>query len=103
LLAPAAPLHEALQTYKTKQDVQLENELAAIRKKLEDQTTVGVDRKELREEYGFLQNRRKDLHAMRTWPFSLGADAKYLSVFTVTGVGHVAAAAEWINKWVAPR
>ena len=103
LLAPAVPVHEALQIYKTKQDVQLENELTAIRKKLEDQTTASVDRRELRDEHDFLQNRRKDLHAMRTWPFSLGADAKYLSVFTVTGVGHVATAAEWVNKWVNPR
>ena len=87
LIAPAVPINKQLREYKIKQEVILQKRLSEIRKRLENEDSA-AERKDLREDYGFQQNTRKELHAMRTWPFGLGANLKYLLVFATNSVVH---------------
>jgi hypothetical protein len=94
LIAPAVPINQELREYKLEQEVNLKEHLIEIRRRLESESAYDV-RKDLREDHEFQQNRRKDLHAMRTWPFGLGANLKYLSVVATNLVAHSASAAHW--------
>ena len=96
MIAPAVPINKELREYKLKEEVNLKERLIGIRRRLENEPDYNK-RKDLREDHEFQQNRRRDLHAMRTWPFSLGANLKYLSVFVTNLVAHVSAgAAKWL-------
>jgi hypothetical protein len=97
LLTPAVPINEALREYKMKEDIDLKVRVANAREELEKQAEPDK-RKNLREDYEFLQNRRKDLHAMRTWPFGLGANLKYASILVGSIVAHICSgAAGWLG------
>lgn len=87
LIGPAVPINKQLGEYKIEQEIILKKRLTEIHEALE-KSGGPADRKDLREDYEFQQNRRKDLHAMRTWPFGLGADLKYLFVFVTNSFVH---------------
>jgi hypothetical protein len=88
LFGPALPIARELRLYKIEQEIALQKRLNEIRAALETQTAA-AERKDLREDHDFLQNRRKDLHGMRTWPFGLGANLKYLTIFAANVSVHV--------------
>ncbi len=92
LIALAVPINNELREYKIEQEVELKKRLIGIRKRLENELASN-ERKDLREDYEFQQNRRKDLHTMRTWPFGLGANLKYLSIFATSLFTHISAGA----------
>jgi hypothetical protein len=100
LFGPAIPIARELRQYKIEQEIILQSQLNKVRTGLEasaDATT----RKDLRDHHDFLQNRRKDLHAMRTWPFGLGANLKYLTVFATNVSVHVSSnAGKSITDWI---
>jgi len=98
LIVPAVPINKQLREYKIDEEIIIKKRLTQIRQALGNQGGSPADRKDLREDYEFQQNRRKDLHGMRTWPFGLGADLKYLSVVVTNLVVHVSAGAA---KWFA--
>jgi len=101
LIAPAVPINNELREYKLGQEVNLREHLIGIRGRLENEPDYNK-RKDLREDHEFQQNRRRDLHAMRTWPFSIGANLKYLSVVATNLVAHVSAgAAKWFAAMAA--
>jgi len=98
LLGPAVPITEALREYKMNEDIDLKCRVANAREALEKQAEPDK-RKNLREDYEFLQNRRKDLHAMRTWPFGLGANLKYASMLLGSITVHICSgAAGWLGN-----
>ncbi|MEY2518408.1 MAG: hypothetical protein QOF24_167 [Verrucomicrobiota bacterium] len=88
LFGPALPIARELRLYKIEQQIALHKRLNEIRAALETQTGA-AERKDLREDHDFVQNRRKDLHGMRTWPFGLGANLKYLTIFAANVSVHV--------------
>jgi hypothetical protein len=87
LIGPALPINGELADYKTQTEFDFQNYLARVRANLENEVAADK-RKDLREHYEFQQNRRKELHAMRTWPFSLRADIKYGVTFFVNSAAH---------------
>src|SRR5207247_1249361 len=98
LIALAVPINKELREYKIEQELELKKRLIGIRERLENEPASN-ERKDLRENYEFQQNRRKDLYAMRTWPFSLGANLKYLSIVATSLFTHVSAgAAKWLSS-----
>jgi hypothetical protein len=100
LFGPAIPIARELRQYKIEQEIILQSQLNKIRTGLEASTDA-TTRKDLRDHHDFLQNRRKDLHAMRTWPFGLGANLKYLTVFAANVSVHVSSnAGKSIVDWV---
>lgn len=98
LIAPAVPMNKALREYKIEQEATLQGHLNEIRKRLEDNQSGAAERKELRENYEFQQSIRKDLHRMRTWPFGLRTNLKYLAVFIANSFASVKSAAEWLRN-----
>jgi len=98
LIAPAVPLNEALRDYKTEQEVVVQDRLTEIRNRLESNQLDVTVRKELREDYDFHTNIRKDLYKMRTWPYGLSAHLKYLSVFVANLFASVDSVLKWIEK-----
>jgi hypothetical protein len=98
LLGPAIPIANKLRQYKLEQELGLQKRLREIRAQLESQTDPTA-RKDLREDYEFQQSRRKDLHAMRTWPFGLGANLKYLSVIAGNAFAQGSSALKWLHHF----
>lgn len=100
LFGPAIPIARELRQYKINQETVLQSRLNKVRTELEASLDATA-RKDLRDHHDFLQNRRKDLHAMRTWPFGLGANLKYLTVFATNVSVHVSSnAGKSITDWV---
>lgn len=99
LISPAVPINKALREYKIQQEVVLQDHLTEIRERLEDDQLAAAERKELRENYDFQQSIRKDLHRMRTWPYGLSANLKYLAVFVPNLYASVNTTLEWLCKY----
>lgn len=99
LIAPAVPINNELRAYKMEQELVLQDRLTKIRKRLEEDQLDAAGRKELREDYEFQQSVRKDLHGMRTWPYGLGANLKYLTVFVASLFASVDSVLSWINRY----
>lgn len=98
LIAPAVPINKVLREYKMEQEVVLQDRLTEIRNLLEGNQLEVAERKELREDYEFQTSIRKDLHRMRTWPYGLNANLKYLAVFVPNLFASVESASEWIKE-----
>ena len=102
LFGPAIPIARELRLYKIEQEIILQKYLSQIRSALETGTDA-AERKALREDHDFVQNRRKDLHGMRTWPFGAGANLKYLTVFAANVSLHFSSkVAKLIENWLRP-
>jgi len=97
LIAPAVALHSELRMYKTGQEALLKRRLAEIGRSLEKRQSRASSRKDLRDDYEFRQNARRDLSKMRTWPFSIGASSRYLIVL----VGNIVASLNTVFGWIA--
>ena len=81
-IGPAVPVNKQLREFKIEQEGILQKHLRRILERHEKEDDP-AKRKDLREDYGFQQNKRKELHAMRTWPFGLSEHLRYLLVFIV--------------------
>ena len=91
LVGPAVPINGQLRAYKAERESRLKKGLTDVREKLEKDLPVD-ERKDLHEQYEFQQSQRKELHSMRTWPFGLAANLKYLSVLGGNLFAHISAA-----------
>lgn len=98
LVVPAVPINKALSEYKIEQEVLLRERMTNIRKRLEDKKLDAAQRSELRADYEFQQSIREHLHKMRTWPYGLSANIKYLIVFLANLFASVASVIKWINS-----
>ena len=94
-IGPAVPINKQLREFKIEQEGILQKHLGGILERL-DKETDPAKRKDLREDYEFQQNKRKELHAMRTWPFGLGANLKYLFVFVTNSFVTKSLAPSWL-------
>jgi hypothetical protein len=93
LVGPAVPINRQLTAYKAEQDSALKRRVTDVRKNLENDDEASDDkRKNWREQYVSQQSQRSELHAMRTWPFGLASNLKYLSVLGGNLFAHISAA-----------
>ena len=99
LIAPVIPLNKALREYKIEREIELQKDLRETRERLEDKQVDGAERQELRQHYEFQQRVRKDLHRMRTWPYDLSANLKYLAVLAGSAYASVDSASKWIRQY----
>ncbi len=97
LIVPAVPINKALSEYKVEQEVLLQKHMTNILKRLEGNKLNAVQRSELRADYEFQQSIREHLHKMRTWPYGLSANLKYLIVFLANLSASAASVREWMN------
>lgn len=81
LIGPAIQINSDLRKYKLEQEVMLQSRLTEIRKRLENKSLDADERNNMREDYEMQLSARSDLHGMRTWPFGVSANLKYLAVF----------------------
>jgi hypothetical protein len=98
LAGPAIPIARELKRYKVEQEIKLQNRLRETRGALDDPGRA-ADRKDLREQHDDLQDQRKVLYGMRTWPFGLGANLKYFGVLAVNVSAHVSGATKLVQGW----
>jgi hypothetical protein len=98
LAGPAIPVARELKRYKIEQELSLQHRLKETRGGLDDPNRA-ADRKDLREQHDDLRDQRKVLYAMRTWPFSLGANLKYFGVLAVNVSAHVSGATKLVQGW----
>jgi hypothetical protein len=102
LIVPAVGINKALREYKLEQEVVLRDHLTGIRKRLENNKIDVTGRNALREDYEFQRSMRSDLHRMRTWPYGLGANLKYLTVFVANLFASAHSVSQWMEK-IYPR
>ena len=98
LTGPAIPIARELKRYKIEEELNLQHRLKETRGGLDDPKRA-ADRKDLREQNDDLQNQRKVLYAMRTWPFGLGANLKYFGILAVNVSAHVSGATKLVQGW----
>jgi ribosomal protein S15P/S13E len=99
MIAPAVPINKELREYKMEQEAILQDRLTEIRKHLEGNQLDASKRRELREDYEFQTNLRENLHRMRTWPYGLSANLKYLAVFIVNLFTSIESASAWVKEY----
>lgn len=100
LFAPAVPINKALREYKFEQEVSGQSRLTEIRNRLDDNRIRPEERKELREEHEFQTGILEKVYNMRTWPFSLSADRKYLTVVISTLLVQIETATKWLFRHI---
>jgi hypothetical protein len=98
LIAPVVPINSELRHYKVEQDLMLQERLSEICKQLDDNEIDATKRRELREDYQFQQGVREDLHSMRTWPYDVSTNLKYLTGIVPSLFASVSSASQWIDK-----
>jgi hypothetical protein len=98
LMWPAVPLNDALRRYKVREEEKQLVEIAEIRRKLDAKPRVGA-KKDLREDYAYEQNIRKELHAMGTWPHGMSANLKYLGIFAANLLASASTAVSLLGKF----
>lgn len=85
---PAVPISQQLKDYKSEEEGKLQRRLRKIQEDLDKETAEPAKRKDLREDYQFQQSKRKELHAMWTSPFDLGAHLRYAFVLGTNSLAH---------------
>jgi hypothetical protein len=98
LMWPAVPLNDALRRYKVREEEKQLVEIAEIRRKLNAKPRVGA-KKDLREDYAYEQNIRKELQAMGTWPHGMSANLKYLGIFAANLLASASTAVSLLGKF----
>lgn len=99
LIAPAVGIHKALEEYKMVEEVVFRDRLAELRKRLENNKLGATVRGALRADYEFRRIMREDLHRMRTWPYGLSSNLKYLTVFVANFFASVDSASALIENY----
>jgi hypothetical protein len=77
LVVPAISINKSLVRYKIEKDGRLTESIRSIFRELERKDIAPERKSELYVDYEFQTNMRKELHRMRTWPFSVGANSTY--------------------------
>ena len=97
LVLPALKINKILRDYKIRSEGELQKKLVTLQNEIENPEIDSKTRKEKQDNYNYFSERRKELYNMRTWPFSAGANAKYLSVISINLCTSVAGSYEWVN------
>lgn len=83
LVVPAISINKSLARYKLEKDKKFTQSIRAIFDELERKDIPPERKSELYSDYEFQTKMRKELHEMRTWPFSTGTNSTYfISVAT---------------------
>ncbi len=96
-LAPAWPLHKALEEYKVREESAMKRQIGEVRAQIQDKTNDAARQKELRELMLFQQTLRLQLYKMRTWPFDLDTQMKYCAVAGANVAGSWATVSKWLR------
>lgn len=98
LLGPAGALHRSLNRYKIRQEIVIQDRLLSIRDDLDDEHLTADARKALQQDYEFNMSARQNLHRMRTWPFGIGANLRYLGVLIGSAYASTMNVIEFLEK-----
>jgi hypothetical protein len=101
LIAPAVSLNRALTAYKKREEASLQRRLTGIRRKLDTSQWDAGGLKDLREDYEFVVSERAKLDEMRTWPYGLGTNLRYLFVFSASASATIETVLNWTPR-IAP-
>ena len=77
LVVPAISINRSLSRYKIEKDRRFTESIKSIFEELERKDVTAERKSELYADYDFQTNMRKELHEMRTWPFSAGTNSTY--------------------------
>ncbi|PTN08111.1 hypothetical protein [Nitrosomonas aestuarii] len=77
LLVPAISINKSLNRYKLDKEKKLSESIKLLFNELENKDISPERKSELYLDYQFQTNMRKELHEMRTWPFSIGTNSTY--------------------------
>ena len=99
LIAPSLRINEVMTEYKMEKELGLRDHLAKLREHLEDNDLDVAGRDGLRKDYEFQRSMREDLHRMRTWPYGLSSNLKYLTVFLANLSASTQSVSAWMEKY----
>ena len=97
LVLPALRINKILRDYKTRGEGELRKKLATLQDEIENPETDSTTRGEKQDIYNYFSERRKELYNMRTWPFSAGANTKFLSFFSANIYTTFAGSHDWVK------
>lgn len=102
LIGPAVEMNRVLREYKVEQEVVLKDRLTTLHRRLEDGQLDATERKTLRADYEYQTRMRNDLYSMRTWPYGLRSNLKYITVFVINLFASVDSVREWLTSSLPP-
>jgi len=86
LAATSIPIHRKLRQYKVNEESNLIDKLEGIRKSLDRRNLSVAKTEKLQKDYSFRLGMQEQLHKMKTWPYDMKANIKYLSFFATNSV-----------------
>lgn len=95
LVVPAISINKSLARYKIEKDQKIVGSIRSIFDELESRDVTPARKSELYADYEFQIRMRKELHEMRTWPFSIGTNSAYF--FTLASSAF--ATLKSVNNW----
>ena len=98
LLVPVSPLNEALKAYKLKQQQLLRQQMAFRWQQLCAGEGTPDERQEWRLDYEFLLVRRQQLYAMRTLPFAITTNIKFVMILVGSLATTIKSALDVVDK-----
>ncbi len=98
LVLPALRINKVLRDYKFRSEGELQKKLVTLQNEIENPEIDSKARKEKQDIYNYFSERRKELYDMRTWPFSAGANVKFLSVLSINICTSVAGSYKWVSE-----
>ena len=96
-VVPAVEINKILRKYKIRNEGELQKKLVTLQNEIENPETDSKIRKEKQDDYNYFLEKRKKLYNMRTWPFSAGANTKFLSVILINVCTTVTGSYDWVN------
>jgi len=97
LVVPALEINKILRKYKIRNEGELQKKLVTLQNEIENPETDSKIRKDKQDDYNYFLEKRKILYNMRTWPFSAGANTKFLSVILINVCTTVTGSYDWVN------
>ncbi|MES0489272.1 MAG: hypothetical protein ABUK01_04720 [Leptospirales bacterium] len=86
VIAPAIPIHVALNSYKLFIETSLTGKVEQKRHSMNKKNLSAVGSSKLQGEYSFIQTQREQIHVLKTWPFNIKNNMKYITFITTNSV-----------------
>ncbi|HEX7027965.1 MAG TPA: hypothetical protein VF268_12045 [Gammaproteobacteria bacterium] len=102
LVVPAISINKSLARYKIEKDKRFAGSITAIFDELERNDVSPGRKSELYADYEFQTRMRKELHEMRTWPFSIGTNSTYFFTLASSAFATITSVNKWLGKFVSP-
>jgi len=101
IIGPAIPIHSALISYKLFIETGLTDKVEQKRHSMNKKNLSALGSSKLQGEYSFIQKQREDIHVLKTWPFNIRSNMKYITFLTTNSIAtYITTGQNFIKKYL---